>query len=182
MDWLETRAFIERKFWHAYGATDVGGFDDYVAVHSCEGLGAALGYRRAGAEALFLEQYLDEPVELAISTLLGREIERPSIVEIGNLASKNAWSMIALWAAAANDLGSSSEVAVATLTRPLRQMFARIGVPIKELAAARPERLALTGAVWGTYFRSDPRVYVGSISDGQRSISAFFSRRERTAA
>jgi len=182
MDFRRTRAFIERKFWRAYEARDVSEFGDYLAVHRRDAISAALGYRRAGAEPLFLERYLDEPIECAVSAAFGRAIARAGIVEIGNLASDNAWSMIALWGAAANDLGWASEVAVATLTRPLRQMFRRMGVPVKEVAAARPERLNPAADNWGSYFRTDPWICAGWIEDGQRAMSAFLSKRERNVA
>ena len=143
---------------------------------------AALGYARAGAAPLFLERYLDRPVETLVAETVGRPVPRQTIVEIGNFAADNAIAMIELWGAAANDLGGVSEIAVATLTAPLRRMFARVGVPITELAPALPDRLGGLANEWGRYYDCDPRVCMGVIADGQRALAAFLGRRARNRA
>ncbi len=143
---------------------------------------AALGYRRATSEALFLEAYLDAPVEQVLERRLGRRFARRDIVEIGNLASCNAPAMIALWARTANDLGSDAEVAVAVLTAPLRRMFARLGVPLVELARADAARIEGAGENWGRYYQHRPLVCAGMISDGQARLARFSARIERRAA
>jgi hypothetical protein len=131
---------------------------------------------------LFLEQYLDCAVERLVAFAFSRPVERGQIVEIGKLASNNGLAMIDLWAMAANDLGSSSEFAVATLTAPLRSMFARAGVPIVELAEARPEMLGASAAQWGSYYENEPRVCAGLISEGQAALTAYLARRARRNA
>jgi hypothetical protein len=176
---LHVQAFIDEAFRHRYGAKGAGGYGHHLAIGDCQQKGAALGYRRAGQQRLFLEQYLDEPVETAVSAALGRSVAREQIIEIGNLAASNAWSMIALWGEAANDLGGSCEVVVATLTASLRRMFGRVGVPIVEVAAADPSRLGVAAADWGAYYDTDPRVCAGPIADGHRAIAAFMARRRR---
>lgn len=165
---------IQHKYEEAYGAKVRPDFPGYFTRR-----GAALGYRRASADALFVEQYLGEPVEAIVSRKLGRQVERHDVVELGNFASNNALAMIELWGAAANDLAGTSEVAVATLTGDLRQMFARIGLPIVSLAPARPESLAGSPEVWGSYYTHDPEVCAGLIVDGKAAIDAFLSSRRR---
>lgn len=171
-------ALIHRKYRDAFGATLTPSFSSYLGCRS----GAALGYCRAGDTPLFLEAYLDCPVEELVAAALGRAVERGQIVEIGNFAADNAMAMVELWGDAANDLGGSGEVAVATLTAPLRRMFARIGVPIVELAPARCDRLGEKGGEWGSYYDQDPRVCAGIIADGQHAIAAFMDRRQRRQA
>lgn len=145
-------------------------------------VGAALGYRRAAAEPLFLEAYLDHPIETALEKSLGRVVVRDAIVEIGNLASCNASAMVALWARTANDLGNSAEIAVAVLTAPLRQMFRRLGVTLIELVPADRARVVDDGSDWGRYYDLEPMVCAGFIADGQRQLSRFAARIERLAA
>lgn len=180
MDAASARSFVEESYRRAYGARAPAVFGEYLAGPDASR--AALGYRRAAAGPLFLERYLDEPIERIVSAALAREMARGSIVEIGNLAADNAWSMIALWGAAANDLAGSSEVVVATLTAPLRGMFARLGVPVHELAPADPTRLGAAAADWGSYYRADPVVCAGPIAEGQRAIASFLVRRRRESA
>lgn len=182
MDSARVRAFIDQAFGRTYGAPNAAGYAEYLTVRDRAHVRAALGYRRAGAEPLFLEQYLDQPIEESVSAVLRRRVERDRIIEIGNLAADNAWSMIALWGAAANDLSGSHEVVVATLTGSLRRMFARIGIPVHELAPADPARLGTAVSDWGKYYLADPCVCAGPIAEGQRSIAAFFASRHRERA
>ncbi|MEY4720848.1 MAG: hypothetical protein RIQ46_573 [Pseudomonadota bacterium] len=171
---------ITRKYREVFGASARLAFAEWLQAG--REMGAALGYRRAGADPLFLEAYLDRPVEQLAGEALGRPIRREAIVEIGNFAADNAIAMVELWGRAANDLGSGGEVAVATLTAPLRRMFARIGLPITPLAAADPDRLEGAAAEWGSYYATDPMVCMGVIADGQAAIAAFLARRNRKAA
>lgn len=173
---------ISKRYHEVFGAQLSPGFASYMVCATNNETSAALGYRRAGAHPLFLETYLDEPVETAVSRTYGRTIAREAVIEIGNFASDNAMAMVALWGSAANDLAGSGEVAVATLTLPLRRMFARIGVPIVELAPARPERLGEGAADWGSYYETDPRVCAGLIAEGQDAIAAFLARRQNRKA
>lgn len=172
---------LQRRYREVFAATLSPGFASWMHCGSPM-TGAMLGYRRAGVEPLFLEQYLAEPVEEAVARILGKPVRREQIVEIGNFASDNALAMIELWGAAANDLGCDSEVAVATLTAPLRKMFGRIGLPVTVLAPARPDRLGKAAIEWGSYYELDPQVCAGVIAEGQSAIAAFLQRRRGRAA
>lgn len=142
---------------------------------------AALGYRNAAEGPLYLESYLDRPIEAVVGDALGRDLHRGAIVEIGNFAANNAIAMIQLWGRAANDLSGASEVAVATLTAPLRDIFRRIGVPIVELAPACSKRLGRRAVSWGSYYDHDPIVCAGEIAAGQAALSRYaqMTRRRR---
>lgn len=171
---------IGRKYREVFGASAWPCFTDWIRA---EGVPcAALGYRRASSGSLFLEAYLERPVDEVVSAALGRPVARDAIVEIGNFAADNAIAMVELWGRAANDLGGNGEIAVATLTAPLRRMFARIGLPIMPVAKADPARLENASAEWGSYYATDPLVCIGVIADGQAAISAFLARRNRKAA
>lgn len=174
-----TQQLITGRYRDAFGASLKPCFAAYLSRDGNSGPGAALGYRCADAEPLFLERYLDTPVEVAVTALFGRTFERAQIVEIGNFAAVNAMAMAELWGAAANDLAGISEVAVATLTAPLRRMFARIGLPIACIAPAMRERAGDDADAWGSYYDSDPWVCVGLIAQGQDALAAFLQRRQR---
>ena len=174
--------YVRQRYREAFGATLSPSFSHWMDKGEDGQSCAALGYRRAGDEPLFLERYLGQSIETLVSAALNRKIPRERIVEIGNFAAGNALAMLDLWGAAANDLGSASEVAVATLTAPLRSMFARIGVPITVLAPAGADRVGEDQAAWGKYYELDPQVCVGEIALGQEAISAFLARRRRNAA
>lgn len=163
----------ERRYHAAFGADFRPAFDHWLGSSDR----GSLGFRRAAHEPLFVEHYLDAPIELKVSDALGRQVNRDVIVEIGNFAAGNAMAMIDLWGHAANDLGGANEVAVATLTAPLRRMLERVGVPLVELGRARAECLGAAAATWGSYYEQDPRVFAGVIADGQLALSKFFSLR-----
>ena len=168
---------IRQRYRDCFAAELSPGFSDYIHRPGTGGSTAALGYARAADAPLFLEAYLDAPVEDLASIALDRPVARRQIVEIGNLAAVNPLAMIALWGAAANDLAALGDVAVATLTAPLRAMFRRIGIPIAAIAPARGERLGSAASAWGRYYDQDPWICAGIIADGQAAINCFVERR-----
>ncbi len=172
---------ITRQYAAVHGASMQPCFAHLASRNAGERAIAALGYRRAERERLFLEDYLDQPIERQLADMLGREVERRDIVEIGNLASENALAMIALWADAANDLGGEAEIAVAVLTAPLRSMFRRLGVTLHEIGPANPERLGADAEQWGDYYRLDPVICAGFITEGQQRLARIAARQARAA-
>lgn len=176
-------SLISRCYGKEFGARPSPTFDSFMVRTSRRGITAALGYRPASQGRLFLENYIDEPIEAAVSRAWGRQVVREHIVELGNFAASNAMAMIELWGTAANDLGSASQIAVATLTAPLRTMFARIGLPVVELASAHPDSIEDARARWGTYYDMDPCICAGNIMEGQQALARYLAQRgARTAA
>ncbi|PEQ12327.1 hypothetical protein B2G71_12575 [Novosphingobium sp. PC22D] len=175
------RKLVRDRYAGIFGAAVEPHFREFLSRSGSEGPTAVLGYARAGAEPLFLERYLDEPVERLVGAAFGRPIARDQIVELGNLAACNGWALVRLWGEAANDLGGAMEFAVATLTAPLRDMFRRMGIPVMPLARATADRAGSAG--WGDYYQTDPLVCAGRIAEGQAAILRFLAgRRARAAA
>lgn len=172
-------SMVQTCYQRAFGARLEPFFAHYQSRLHNGTYAAALGFRRASEGRLFLESYLDESVEDAVSAAFACEATRDRIVEIGNFGAVNAMAMIELWTATANDLGAQDEYAVATLTAPLRAMFSRLGVSVTVLADARPERLGSASIAWGNYYHRQPQVCVGRIADGQAALSRFAARRFR---
>jgi len=163
--------FIGARFARAYGAKLTHFLPHLLGVK--DGLGrwqAAAGYANAGAQALFLEQYLDAPVEQALAAALGRPIARNSIVEVGNLAAASAGMARALIPQLARHLHRLGYRWVAfTATRALRNSFHRLGLKPLALAPALRSRLQDGGADWGSYYEQDPVVMTGRIALGIRA-------------
>ncbi len=78
--------------------------------------------------SLFLETYLDVPVEEALRQRLGVPVKRDQVVEIGCLAANCPTAMIELWTQVAAELHAQAEIATAVLSAPLRSMLGRIGI------------------------------------------------------
>jgi hypothetical protein len=154
--------FIARGFLRAYGAVVAHFADQLVALRrpgESWSWYAAFGYTLAGADRLFVEQYLDVSSEHAISARLGIAIERSDVVEVGNLAA----SLPGAARAAVVCMGALLPAlrrrwVVCTATRALRNCFARLDIGMVELGRAEAARLPDGGACWGSYYTHDPRV------------------------
>jgi hypothetical protein len=160
--------FIAERFSRAYGARLTHFLPHLLGVK--DGLGrwqAAAGYAAAGVQPLFLEQYLEQPIERALADEVGREIPRNSIVEVGNLAADSAGMARALIPQLARHLHRMGYRWVAfTATRALRNSFRRLGLRPLHIAEADPARLPDRGASWGSYYDQDPVVMAGRIALG----------------
>lgn len=168
---------IRQQYAAVHGADPVISYQDLFVEKNADRVSAVCGYRRASAGKLFLEAYLDKPVEDVLEAALGRKFLRHDIVEIGSLAAETAPAMIALWSRAANELAYKAEVAVAVLTSPLRRMFGRIGLSLKEIEPASGERLDAGAQRWGRYYAQDPFICAGFIAEGQQKLARFTDRK-----
>jgi hypothetical protein len=158
-------AFIEDSYASAWGSQISVHYPTLMSVQDEKGeIYAVVGFRSAAEEPLFLEQYLDAPVESALTALLGVAVGRGAVVEIGSLASNGRGATIFLFAALARHLmATGAEFAVATATDALRGIFHRAGLGSLKLATANPDRLRDHGLSWGAYYQANPEVLAGSI-------------------
>jgi Thermostable hemolysin len=158
------RELIADRYASVHGAVPSTDYPNFCVVEDKGVPRAVLGYRRASEGALFLEAYLDAPIEHIVSARLGYAVERAQIVEIGAHASSQSRSTLSLWARAAEALGQDNDIAVAVLTRDMRGMFERIGLAIEVMAPAAPARLPDEGTGWGRYYEAEPMVCMGAIA------------------
>jgi hypothetical protein len=120
---------------------------------------AVAGYRSA-MEPLFLERYLDVPIEAALAPT--GAINRSQVVEVGNFASARPGEGRRLLLALGAHLAAKDVQWVAgTLTAELRQLVVRLGLGVVALAPARGERLGAEVKHWGSYFDHEPIVVAG---------------------
>lgn len=160
--------FIAARFGRAYGARVTHFLPHLLGVR--DGLGrwqAAAGYAAAEGGKLFLEQYLQHPIEQAVAEKLGRPLARHGIVEVGNLAAVSAGMARLLIPQLARHLHRLGyRWVVFTATRALRNSFQRLGLRPLPIAAADPARLPDGGASWGAYYEQEPMVMAGKIALG----------------
>lgn len=164
----EFEAFIQQRFRQVHGADirhfmpELFGLDDPSGA-----LSAVAGVRRAAQGALFLERYLDEPIEPLISAAADRPVDRAGIVEVGNLAASDTGSarlsIIAITYLLA--MGGLEWVAF-TGNIGLVNSFHRLGLKPVTLCSADPQRLGEERHLWGRYYDSQPWVHVGNIRAG----------------
>lgn len=157
----EVEAFIHAVFKITYGANVTEFMPTLVALRDENGvLMAAFGMRSAAKEKLFLEQYLDIPIEQLLTEQLGKPITRNEITCIGNLAvsnPRNAGVLIAHVIQHSLDIGI--EWCVATAHHSLQNGLVKGGRDVYPLHLADKAHLPLEEqAVWGTYYDQMPQV------------------------
>ena len=157
----EVEAFIAAVFSVTYGATITEFMPTLVALRDESGiLMAAFGMRKAAEEKLFLEQYIDIPIEQLLTEKLGKPISREEITCIGNLAvsnPRNAGVLIAHVIQHSLDIGI--EWCVATAHHSLQNGLIKGGRDVYPLHQADKQRLpAEQQASWGSYYDHMPQV------------------------
>ena len=157
----EVEQFIYDVFKTSYGAEVTLFMPNLVALRDCEGeLMGAFGWKQASDGPLFLEQYLDEPIESLISKTLSKQITRNQITKIGNLAvsnPRNAGILIAHIIQHSLDIGI--EWCVATAHHSLQNGLVKGGRDVYPLFMADKARLSTEEqAKWGSYYNRIPQV------------------------
>lgn len=160
-DRVEVETFIHDVFKRAYNAEITLFLPNLVALRDSDGiLMAAFGWKKATDGPLFLEQYLDEPIESLISKRLDKHITRDQITKIGNLAvanPRNAGVLIAHIIQHSLDIGI--EWCVATAHHSLQNGLIKGGRDVYPLFPADKSRLPLEEqAKWGSYYKHLPQV------------------------
>jgi hypothetical protein len=167
-------ACIRDKFFAAYGA-EVQEYLPLLLSMQCAGkISGVTGIAPAGQQRLFLEQYLEAPVEQALAPVLGAIPARNTIVEIGNLvASSNGASLAVFIVLGAALHRAGYRHLVFTATEKLRSKFQRLGLETTYLSPADPARLEAGGADnWGSYYDHQPQVVVCNLDQAMSRISA----------
>lgn len=165
--------FIRQVFVRAYDADLSHYLPRLMALHDKEHKTvAALGMREASSGGLFLECYLDAPVEEVISQHLSINVARHQIVEVGNLASIHRGGLRQLIIALTSYLsGAGTEWVVFTAVPAVSKAFAAMGLNLHSLAVADKSRLnEAEQASWGRYYESDPIVVAGRVEEGYQRL------------
>ena len=170
----ELERYVQLAFQAKHGAHVRSFMPTLLAFRDRAGaLGGVAGIRGADEGRLYLEQYLDRPVEQALVSALatrGNErVERGQIAEVGNLAGASCRAAVRMVAQIPGYLLAHRYTwIVFTATSALRGILARFDAPLVELARAEGPRVAGASDEWGRYYETDPRVYAGWLRDAER--------------
>ena len=160
-DRTELEQFIGNVFRHTYGA-NIKRFMPYLMSlrDQDDQLIAVCGLRSAASEPLFLETYLDHPIETALSEQVGYKVERSDIVEVGNFSVAELGMARYLMNAIIDQLHTTSKQwAVFTIVPRLSNAFAKMGVTAEVLGEAKIERIpADMQSEWGSYYDQKPQI------------------------
>jgi hypothetical protein len=132
---------------------------------------ACTGYQPASEGALFLEQYLDEPVDDCLQRRTNEYVSREQIVEIGGFAvghQRHALPFMLLLAPRLAELGFKT--VVCTVTRPMQRCLRTLGIVSTLVADADPARVDTRNNAWGTYYDFKPVVLAGDINSNIDNI------------
>lgn len=166
----EAEAFVARAFSAKHGASIQSFMPELVSFHDDRGrLRGVVGLRSAAREPLYLEQYLDLPVESAIAVRAGVAVQRDEIVEVGNLAGRHCRDAVSIVAVLPEFLLERGyRWIVFTATSAVQQILHSFGAPLTELARAEHDRVRGGHDDWGRYYVADPRVFAGHLLDSRR--------------
>lgn len=156
----DTERFIAAGFLKAYGARLTEFMPELMGLYHDDALVAACGLRPAENGTLFLEQYLDHSVDIALNRATGITADRKKIIEVGNLSVSRAGYARHFVAWLTRHLHDSGmQWALFSAVPALRNNFLRLGIPMITLAPADPARLTGNArANWGTYYDQQPQV------------------------
>jgi hypothetical protein len=175
----ELEAYVQERFAAKHGAAVRTFMPTLVSFRDRQGdLRGVAGLRGAAESRLYLEQYLDRPIERVLTECLcsqpvdrggSRQVRRDEIVEVGNLAGASCRAAVRMVAQLPVYLMSRRySWIVFTATSSLRQILEGFGAPLIELGRADPTSVAATPDAWGRYYETDPRVFAGYLPDADR--------------
>ena len=165
---VEIEHFIQKIFMKQYDANITQYLPWLFSIQNKnEEIQGALSLRGAHGSDLFLEQYLDGSIEKIASNIVGVDIFRDDVIEVGNLAvtSKGGARML-IHMLTAFLRGAGYKWVVFTAPKLLINSFKRLNLPLHHLANAKPGSLIDTESDWGSYYDNNPQVVIGNVNEG----------------
>lgn len=166
--------FVRSSFEATYGARIERFMPKLMSVRTPGGEPIAVcGLRDPRHGPLFLESYLDQPVEASLERATRRPVSRRDLMEVGNLAIARPGFARFLMAALTEHLHDSGrEWAVFTAVPALRNAFTRLGIDLVTLAPARVGRIpARERPQWGSYYDQKPLVMAAGVKQSRAALS-----------
>lgn len=167
-----TENFIAAQFLKAYGARISEFMPELMGLYDNGALAAACGLRAAASGSMFLEQYLEHPVENVLGEMTGTAIQRRTIVEVGNLSISRpgyARHLVCWLTLHLHDMGI--QWVVFSAVPALRNNFQRLGIPMVTMAPARYDMLPEgADASWGSYYDQKPMVTAVSVESAFKAL------------
>lgn len=153
--------FIHTVFHNAYGADVTHFMPQLLSLQDQDAqILAVCGLRQAVSEGLFLEAYLDQPIEAALSERIGTKVARSDIVEVGNMAVSERGLARALLSEVIQHLhATDAQWAVFTAIPALCNSLGRLNVQVEFLGEASIDKLVVADRQgWGSYYEQHPQV------------------------
>ena len=161
---LEER--VRAGFGTHFGAS-ISGFMPQLALYRHRsGKSGVIGVRGAWDEPLFLEHYLDVPVQNMIANAAGQAVSRTRIAEVGQFVVDDPEIVGSFFRDLVPFLRTEGfDWVCFTGTNRVRAILQRVGFHGLPVASAAAERAAPTGDRWGNYYDHEPLVIIGKLDD-----------------
>lgn len=169
----EIERYIAKQFQTAHGANIKDFLPLFLSLRCNNKLSAVTGICPAGNHPLFIEQYLDTPIEDEINRFSSQNVQRSAIAEIGNLAATQRGSSQLLFILLAATLHQANiEWLTFTATPQVQKMIGKLGFQLHPIKEASPLCLHHSSVKnWGSYYDSKPMVVVGRLDEAMETIS-----------
>ncbi len=166
---------VKLRYARAYGARIEHFHDRLIGFRDEDGaVTGVIGCTPARSAChLFIENYVDAPIESVISRALGWQVARESVAEVGNLISEHGGLGRYLLAAMIRWLdGQEISWAVFAATRRVRLLVRRMGLECNDLGEADGSRLGASKALWGSYYDDSPRLVAVHVPRALEAVEA----------
>ncbi|PWI35151.1 delta-VPH [Vibrio albus] len=165
--WDRAVCQIRERYQQAFEAQLYSFMPVYTALTQSEQIISLCGYRIAGSESLFLEQYLGKQAEIILSETFSATVLRESLVEFGHLGSfAKGISYFHFLKMTEILVEQGMEWCIFTATDPLYALMKRLGLNPVVIADADPEKIPDASSTWGSYYQYQPRVFAGNLRHG----------------
>jgi hypothetical protein len=163
--------FVREGFFRTHQACVQSFLPTLLALSDADGnISGVVGCRFAAHEPLFLERYLEAPIEEVLAHQTGARVSRDFLVEVGNLSCRNSRFAQHLIATLPRYLlGRGCTWVAFTATSSIRRILRHAGARTVVLARAEATKVAGSGEEWGRYYDNDPRVMAGYLPSARRN-------------
>jgi hypothetical protein len=177
--WGQAVSQIQERYKQAFEARLSAFMPAYTALLQSDQIVSLCGYRNAGAEMLFLEQYLDRPAETILSDTFSTCVHREHLVEFGQLGSFTTGISYFHFLKMTEMLaGQGLEWCIFTATDPLYALMKRLGLNPVVIAEADPAKIPDASSTWGTYYQYQPRIFAGNLQQGLELLRSHTQKRQ----
>ena len=159
-----TEEYIAKKYLEIHDAHLTHFLPLLLSVSHNDAMMGAVGLGPGQYRPMFLEQYLDTPIEQKLAAFTNQPFDRDSVVEIGNLAVSHQGFSTILFIVMAMALREAGYQWMAfTITTQVEKIIARLGFRPTYLIDADPRYLGQHGSDWGSYYQNQPKVMFGNL-------------------
>lgn len=155
---------VKRIFRQVYNA-DIGDFSTLLLTAEREHeIDAVIGLRHAGQTSLFLESYMDKPIEQVLEQQHNLNISRDKFIEIGNLVATRSGTSRQLFIMLAFALAEADVEWVSfTATTQVEQLLRKLHLEPTVICKAQHRAVVNGDSSWGTYYDDPPSVCYGNV-------------------